>query len=89
MPSIQAQVKAILGWSAENKDASQELGRIQQPSLVVNGNNDIMFPTINSYNLFQHLPNARLSLYPDSGHGAIYQYADIFVKEAADFLTDL
>ena len=56
------------------------------PSLVVNGNNDIMFPTINSYNLFQHLPNARLSLYPDSGHGAIYQYADSFVKEAADFL---
>lgn len=84
MPSIQAQVKAILAWSAEK--SSDELSRILQPSLVVNGNKDIMFPTINSYNLFQHLPNARLSLYPDSGHGAIYQYADRFVKEAADFL---
>jgi pimeloyl-ACP methyl ester carboxylesterase len=86
MPSIQAQVKAILGWATENKEAYKELSRIKQPSLVVNGNNDIMFPTINSYNLFQHLPNARLSLYSDSGHGAIYQYADRFVKEATDFL---
>jgi pimeloyl-ACP methyl ester carboxylesterase len=89
MPSIQAQVKSILGWAAENNNAYDELGRIQQPSLVVNGNNDIMFPTINSYNLFQHLPNARLSLYSDSGHGAIYQYADRFVKEAADFLKTI
>lgn len=88
LPSIQAQVKAILGWASENKAAYDELSRIQQPSLVVNGNNDIMFPTINSYNLFQHLPNARLSLYSDSGHGAIYQYADRFVKEATDFLEN-
>lgn len=86
MAAIQAQVKAILGWAAENKNVYKELSRIKQPSLVVNGNNDIMFPTINSYNLFQHLPNARLSLYSDSGHGAIYQYADRFVREAADFL---
>ena len=86
MPSIQAQVKSILGWAQENKDVYDELNRIKQPSLVVNGNNDIMFPTINSYNLFQHLPNARLSLYSDSGHGAIYQYAEHFVKEAADLL---
>lgn len=86
MPSIQAQVMSILGWAAEDKNVYSELSRIKQPALVVNGNNDIMFPTINSYNLFQHLPNAKLSLYADSGHGAIYQYADRFVKEATDFL---
>lgn len=89
MPSIQAQVMSILGWAAENKHVYDELSRIKQPSLVVNGNNDIMFPTINSYNLFQHLPNARLSLYSDSGHGAIYQYADHFVKESIDFLESI
>jgi len=88
MPSIQAQVKSILGWAAENKDVYDELSRIKQPALVVNGNNDIMFPTINSYNLFQHLPNSRLSLYSDSGHGAIYQYADRFVREVTDFLKN-
>lgn len=89
MPSIQAQVKSILGWAAERQHVYDELSRIKQPSLVVNGNNDIMFPTINSYNLFQHLPNARLSLYSDSGHGAIYQYADRFVNEVVDFLKTI
>lgn len=86
MPSIQAQMMSILGWGAADKNVYNELSQIKQPALVVNGNNDIMLPTINSYNLFQHLPNAKLSLYPDSGHGAIYQYPDRFVKEATDFL---
>ena len=89
MASIQAQVKAILGWAAEHKNVYDELRLIRQPSLVVNGNDDIMFPTINSYNLFQHLKNAKLSLYADSGHGAIYQYADRFVREVVDFLREI
>jgi pimeloyl-ACP methyl ester carboxylesterase len=89
MPSIQAQVMSILGWAAEDKNVYHELSQIKQPALVVNGNNDIMFPTINSYKLFQHLPNAKLSLYSDSGHGAIYQYADRFVKETTDFLETI
>jgi pimeloyl-ACP methyl ester carboxylesterase len=33
-----------------------------------------MIPKINSYILAEHLPNARLVLYPDSGHGALFQY---------------
>ena len=56
--------------------------------LVVNGKEDIMVPTANSYDLFQHLPNARLLLYPDSGHGALFQYADLFVQEALALLQD-
>src|SRR3546814_2648624 len=39
-------------------------------TLIVNGHNDIMVPTINSFTLQQHIPNARLILYPDSGHGS-------------------
>jgi dipeptidyl aminopeptidase/acylaminoacyl peptidase len=45
------------------------LKKIKQRTLVVNGKNDIMVPTINSYILQQQLPDARLILYPDSGHG--------------------
>ncbi len=58
-----------------------------QPVLVVNGKTDVMVPTINWYSLFQQLPNARLTLYPDSGHGALFQYADAFVREGLQFLT--
>jgi pimeloyl-ACP methyl ester carboxylesterase len=52
----------------------------------VNGNNDIMVPSINSYTLAQVIPNAQLILYPDSGHGAIFQYAKLFAEHANLFL---
>jgi pimeloyl-ACP methyl ester carboxylesterase len=54
--------------------------------LVVNGDADIMFPTVNSFELFQRLPNARLSIFPDASHGGIFQYHLEFVRQATAFL---
>ena len=62
------------------------LKRITQPVLVVNGSDDIVVPTVNSYVLQQQLPNARLILFPHSNHGSHFQYHDIFVREVAAFL---
>jgi pimeloyl-ACP methyl ester carboxylesterase len=45
-----------------------------------------MVPTINSFNLAQRIPNAQLIIYPDSGHGAHFQYPDLFVAHARMFL---
>jgi pimeloyl-ACP methyl ester carboxylesterase len=59
---------------------------IAQPTLVVNGDNDIMVPTINSYVLAQRIPNAQLIIYPDSGRGSLFQYPDLFVAHVARFL---
>jgi hypothetical protein len=53
---------------------------------VVGGKGDIMGPTIDSYTLFQQLPGARLLLYPDAGHGALFQYADEFVRTGLQVL---
>ena len=85
-PSIQAQLKSILEWAQPDIAVVERLNEMKQPTLVVNGNNDIMVPTINSYMLFQHLPNAKLSLYPDSGHGSLFQYPKLFLNEAIPFL---
>jgi pimeloyl-ACP methyl ester carboxylesterase len=63
-----------------------QLKKIKQPVLVVNGHDDIMVPTINSFILQQHIPNATLIIYPDSGHGAIFQYPDLFVSHARLFV---
>jgi len=66
--------------------SSFELRQIKQPTLVVKGRHDIMVPTINSYILSQHIPNAELVLYPDSGHGSLFQYPHLFASRVARFL---
>lgn len=80
------QTKAIEDWGLAKDEDFSLLKRIQQHVLVINGHNDEMFPTINSYNMFHYIPNAQLSLYPDSAHGSIYQYPELFVEQVSYFL---
>jgi pimeloyl-ACP methyl ester carboxylesterase len=84
----EAQLVALAKWGAiPARDRYGDLKKIKQRTLVVNGKDDIMVPTINSYILQQHLPDARLILYPDSGHGAHFQFAEEFSDEAARFFA--
>jgi pimeloyl-ACP methyl ester carboxylesterase len=81
-----AQGAAIGTWGKiPEKERYASLKTIQQPTLVVNGKHDLLVPTINSYILQQQLPNATLTIYPDSGHGAIFQCSELFVREALFF----
>ena len=84
----EAQLVALAKWGAiPATDRYGDLKRIKQRTLVVNGKNDIMVPTINSYILQQHLPDARLILYPDSGHGSHFQFSEEFAEQAARFFV--
>ncbi len=60
---------------------------IRQPTLIVQGSNDVIIPTYNSYVMQQHIPDAQLILYPDSNHGSFYQYPELFVAQANLFLN--
>jgi pimeloyl-ACP methyl ester carboxylesterase len=81
--TVAAHSAAAADWAVGSADYLQE---IRQPTLVVNGNNDIIVPTINSYSLYQGIPNAMLLLYPDANHGSHFQYPDHFIGEAVRFL---
>jgi pimeloyl-ACP methyl ester carboxylesterase len=86
--SSQAQATAFFAWGAvPQSNRYAQLADIKQRALVVNGSNDILIPTINSYILAQHLPNAKLIIYPDAGHGSLYQYHEDFVSEVSRFLA--
>ncbi len=47
-----------------------------------------MVPTINSYILSQNIPRAMLIVYPDSGHGSLFQFPELFVAHGKMFLDD-
>jgi pimeloyl-ACP methyl ester carboxylesterase len=61
---------------------------IRAPTLIVNGSNDIVIATVNSFILQQAIPNAKLVLYPDSGHGAHFEYHEDFVAQVRLFLSE-
>jgi pimeloyl-ACP methyl ester carboxylesterase len=84
--TMRAQVAAIVDWKQAHGEPFADLTTITQPTLVANGNHDIMVPTVNSYLLAQHIPNAELIIYPDSGHGSLFQYPGLFVAHVARFL---
>ncbi|MBJ9621983.1 alpha/beta fold hydrolase [Burkholderia multivorans] len=81
-----AQLQAMIAWANWSGDVAQKLSRIRQPVLVTNGDDDRMIPTANSFALAQGLPNATLIVYPNSGHGALFQYAQTYVAHVTEFL---
>jgi pimeloyl-ACP methyl ester carboxylesterase len=78
-----SQLKAIHRWGLAQP---RDLSVIQQPVLVANGDNDRMVPTQNSADMARRLPNAELVIYPDAGHGGIFQFHEQFVPRALEFL---
>ena len=82
-----AQLVALAKWGQVTGERFSDLKNIAHRTLVVNGHNDIMVPTVNSFILQQKLPDARLILFPDSGHGSHFQFAEEFAEAAARFLA--
>jgi pimeloyl-ACP methyl ester carboxylesterase len=81
--AFRTQLKAIHAWGLEQP---ADLSGIHHHVLVANGDDDRMVPTRNSYDLARRLPNATLRIYPDAGHGGIFQFHERFVREALEFL---
>jgi pimeloyl-ACP methyl ester carboxylesterase len=81
-----AQIDAIADWGIPDPSKFSRLSGLRQPTLVVNGDHDIMVPTPNTFLLAGHLPNAELVLYPDAAHGALFQYPEDFGNRVNDFL---
>ncbi len=85
--SAVAGLTAVLGWAQPNPDALNELKKITKPILIAQGEKDFLVPVVNAINMSNSIPGSKLIIYPNAGHGAIYQYHDQFVQSAFEFLN--
>lgn len=83
VPAFLTQLGAIKKWG---RGAPDDLSVISQPTLIANGDNDRMVPTVLSHDLHRRIAGSELIIYPDSGHGAIFQFHDQFAPAAVEFL---
>lgn len=79
-----AQLLAIKRWGSQ---PPMDLSAVTVPVLVANGEDDRMLATRGSIDLAHRLPDAQLVLYPDAGHGGVFQHHDRFVPTVLDFLA--
>lgn len=79
------QLKAIKRWG---RAAEDDMAYITQPTLIVNGDKDMQVPTENSYLMHKKIKNSQLIIYPEAGHGSIFQYAEEFARELKIFIAE-
>ncbi|NMP59684.1 alpha/beta fold hydrolase [Enterococcus mundtii] len=81
--SYQNQLTAINRWG---KEKPADLSTISQQTLIVNGDHDHMVPTVNSYDLAKRIPKSTLKIYPDAGHGSLFQFPIDFSQIVSEFI---
>lgn len=84
--SMQARVAQLKAIVTAGGQAPYDLGIITQPVLVANGDHDVMVASAHSEDLARRIPNSKLIIYPDSGHGGVFQHHEQFVPAALEFL---
>ncbi len=82
-----AQYDAIVEWGIPDHAALQRLAAIECPTLVIQGDGDLMIPTKLSHLLAGLIPDAQIRIYPDSAHGFLFQYPTEVAAEVGAFLT--
>jgi pimeloyl-ACP methyl ester carboxylesterase len=85
LTALRTQLKAIQKFG---RSAPADLSTFTQPTLIANGDHDRMVPTILSEDLHRRIKGSQLTIYPDSGHGGIFQYHETFAPVATKFLVD-
>ncbi|MEM3587136.1 MAG: alpha/beta fold hydrolase [Candidatus Jordarchaeaceae archaeon] len=69
-------------------DAYDRLPKINRPTLVIAGKQDVLLPYQNDEIIANRIPRAKLILYENAGHGMITQEAEDFTKKVIEFLEE-
>jgi len=84
----QAQYDAVCAWGIPNHSLLERVAAIDLPVFVANGDSDPMILPRFSYLLAGLLPDARVTIYPDSAHGFLFQHHRQFAADVHAFLQE-
>lgn len=84
--SMQARIAQLTAIRHAGQCPPDDLSVITQPVLVANGDNDLMVASSHSADMARRIPNAKLIIYPNSGHAGVFQYHEDFLAAAIEFL---
>jgi pimeloyl-ACP methyl ester carboxylesterase len=82
-----AQYDAVVEWGVPDHNKLQRLAAIQQPTFVGNGDDDLMCPPRLTHLMGGLIPNAEVKIYPDAGHGFLWQHHKEFGADVNAFLS--
>jgi pimeloyl-ACP methyl ester carboxylesterase len=86
--SMQARIAQLKAIRHAGQSQPDDLSLVTQPVFVANGDHDLMVDSNHSADMARRLPNARLKIYPNSGHGGVFQHHRTFVPDALQFLAE-
>jgi pimeloyl-ACP methyl ester carboxylesterase len=86
--SMQARIAQLKAIRQAGKSEPDDLSLITHPVFIANGDHDLMVDSSHSADMARRLPNAQLKIYPNSGHGGVFQHHRAFVSDALQFLAD-
>jgi pimeloyl-ACP methyl ester carboxylesterase len=84
----QAQYDAVCAWGIPNHSLLERVAAIDLPVFVANGDSDPMILPRYSHLLAGLLPDARITIYPDSAHGFLFQHNSQFAADVKGFLDE-
>ena len=84
----QAQYDAVCAWGIPNHALLERVTAIDLPVFVANGDSDPMILPRYSHLLAGLLPDARITIYPDSAHGFLFQHHEQFAADVHAFLEE-
>jgi pimeloyl-ACP methyl ester carboxylesterase len=82
-----AEYDAIVEWGIPDHAALQRLTGIKTPTLVIQGDNDLMIPSKLSHLMAGLIPDAQIRIYPDAAHGFLFQYPAEVAAEINTYLA--
>ena len=84
----QLQLSALGKWFTGGDGSGRHISGIRAKTLIGDGSNDILIPSQNDYEMNHVIKHSKLVMYPDAGHGFLFQDANAWSQQILKFIKN-